>query len=48
MQDKRLNEQVSRNIFKFPDDFMFELSEDEVHNLWSQNATANINTKTRS
>lgn len=39
-ETKRLNEQVKRNITKFPDDFMFELTNDEVQDLWSQNATA--------
>ena len=38
---KRLNEQVKRNIDRFPDDFMFQLNEEEVAILWSQNATAN-------
>ena len=27
---KRLNEQVKRNIKRFPDDFMFQLTMDEV------------------
>jgi hypothetical protein len=30
---KRLNEQVRRNIERFPDDFMFQLTEDEYHSL---------------
>ena len=47
-ETKRLNEQVKRNITKFPDDFMFELTNDEVQDLWSQNATANINAMSRS
>ena len=37
---KRLNEQVSRNISRFPSDFMFRLSSDEVEFLKSQIATA--------
>ena len=44
---KRLNEQVIRNIERFPDSFMFQLTEDETNNLRSQNATANISTKSR-
>ncbi len=36
----RLNEQVKRNIERFPDDFMFRLTEDEWANLKSQNATS--------
>jgi hypothetical protein len=34
----RLNEQVGRNIEKFPEDFMFQLSNEEWENLLSQNA----------
>ncbi|GGB02934.1 hypothetical protein GCM10011511_27770 [Puia dinghuensis] len=36
----RLNEQVKRNIDRFPEDFMFQLTEDEFKNLKSQNATS--------
>ena len=36
---KRLNEQVRRNIQRFPADFMFQLSPDEAAALRSQNAT---------
>ena len=32
----RLNEQVKRNINRFPDDFMFQLSKDEWSTLRSQ------------
>jgi len=38
---KRLNESVRRNISRFPDDFAFELSPDEVVSLRSQFATSN-------
>jgi hypothetical protein len=34
----RLREQVKRNIDRFPDDFMFELTNDEVDFMVSQNA----------
>jgi hypothetical protein len=37
---KRLNEQVSRNRRRFPDDFMFELTAAEAANLRSQFATS--------
>ena len=37
---KRLNEQVKRNIKRFPADFMFQLTELEWTNLRSQNATS--------
>jgi hypothetical protein len=36
---KRLNEQVKRNIKRFPDDFMFRLSWEEVDSSRSQIAT---------
>jgi len=36
---RRLREQVKRNIERFPDDFMFQLTEDEVETMVSQNAT---------
>jgi hypothetical protein len=37
---KRLNEQVRRNSKRFPSDFMFQLTEQEVAALRSQNATS--------
>lgn len=37
---KRLMEQVSRNIERFPSDFMFELTKEEFEILKSQNATS--------
>lgn len=40
VETKRLNEQVKRNIDRFPEDFMFQLSEDEFENLKSQIATS--------
>ena len=39
--NKRLNEQVKRNIKRFPDDFMFQLTKEEWIFLRSQIATAN-------
>ena len=38
---KRLNEQVKRNIGRFPDRFMFQLNRAEMESLRSQNATTN-------
>ena len=38
---KRLNEQVKRNIKRFPKDFMFRLTSDEYDFLKSQFATSN-------
>ena len=40
VETRRLNEQVRRNIDKFPDDFMFKLSKEEFENLKSQFATS--------
>ena len=37
---KRLNEQVKRNITRFPEDFMFQLTTEEDVNLKSQIATS--------
>ena len=37
VETKRLNEQVKRNIKRFPEDFMFQLTKDEC--LRSQIAT---------
>lgn len=37
---KRLNEQVRRNIARFPNDFAFRLTPQEVTNLKSQNVTS--------
>ena len=36
----RLNEQVKRNIERFPNDFMFRITKDEFENLKSQFATS--------
>lgn len=40
VETKRLNEQVKRNIDRFPEDFMFQLTETEFKNLKSQIATS--------
>lgn len=40
VQTRRLNEQVRRNIDRFPADFMFELSRREFGDLMSQFATS--------
>ncbi|MGX8852979.1 ORF6N domain-containing protein [Amedibacillus sp. YH-ame10] len=36
----KLNQQVKRNIEKFPNDFMFQLTKEEQDNLKSQNVTS--------
>lgn len=41
---KRLNEQVRRNIERFPDDFMFQLTKEEYGHLKSQIATSSNGT----
>jgi len=38
---KRLNEQVRRNLDRFPEDFMFRLNDEEFEALRSQFATSN-------
>lgn len=40
VETRRLNEQVKRNIERFPDDFMIQLTKDEIQNLMSQFATS--------
>ena len=40
VETRRLNEQVKRNIKRFPKDFMFTLTQKEFDNLKSQNATS--------
>jgi len=40
VETKRLKEAVKRNLFRFPDDFMFELTETEYSILRSQIATS--------
>ena len=40
VETKRLKESVKRNIDRFPADFMFILSNDEVNNLRSQIASS--------
>lgn len=40
VETRRLNEQVSRNSARFPEDFMFQLTAEEFANLKSQFATS--------
>tara|TARA_R110001592_G_scaffold46176_6_gene147169 strand:+ start:155 stop:691 length:537 start_codon:yes stop_codon:yes gene_type:complete len=40
VETKRLKEQVKRNLNRFPEDFMFELTKNEYENLRSQFATS--------
>ena len=41
VQTKALNQAVKRNIKRFPDDFMFQMTKEELDSLRSQIATAN-------
>jgi hypothetical protein len=40
VETRRLNEQVKRNMKRFPQDFMFQLTSEEFENLKSQFATS--------
>ncbi|GAT61534.1 ORF6N domain-containing protein [Paludibacter jiangxiensis] len=40
VETRRLNEQIKRNIRRFPDDFMFQLKREEFEILMSQFATS--------
>lgn len=40
VETRRLNEQIKRNMKRFPDDFMFQLTWDEFESLKSQFATS--------
>ncbi len=42
VETRRLNEQVKRNHERFPDDFMFQLTQEEYENLMSQFATSSL------
>jgi hypothetical protein len=44
---KAFNQQIKNNLEKFDDDFMFELSDEEVEDLRSKNWTANLSSKSR-
>ena len=43
METKKLNQAVKRNIVRFPEEFCFKLTEDEVENLRSQFVTSSLN-----
>jgi hypothetical protein len=48
VESKRLNEQVKRNIERFPEKFRFQLSEEEYENLKSQFVTSRTDNSLRS
>ena len=41
VETKVLNQAVTRNIIRFPEDFMFEMSREELETWRSQNVTSN-------
>jgi len=47
IETKRLNEQVKRNISRFPREFMFQLTIKELRGMRSQFATASITKRNR-
>ena len=47
VETKRINEAVKRNLDKFPERFSWLLADEEVKDLWSQFATANISNMSR-
>lgn len=40
VETKRLNESVKRNLERFPENFRFQLTDEEYKNLRSQNSTS--------
>ncbi len=42
VETKSLNRQVRRNLNRFPEDFMFQLTSDEYENLRCQNGTSSL------
>lgn len=48
VETKRINEAVYRNKKKFPERISWIITTREVNSLWSQNAAANISSKSRS
>ena len=47
VETKRINEAVRNNPDKFPDDYMFELTEEELQVLWSKFSTTKMSNKNR-
>jgi len=48
VETRSLNQQIERNAVKFPDDFAFRVTQDELDDLRSQNVIANGPRRTRS
>ena len=47
VETKNLNKAVARNLKRFPNDFMFQLTKEEFENQRFQNGTFNLNLKNR-
>nr|WP_229128308.1 ORF6N domain-containing protein [Butyricimonas sp. BSD2780061689_150309_C8] len=47
VETKRINEAVKNNLDKFPEGYMFRLTNEEVNNLRSKFSTPNISSKSR-
>ena len=47
VETKRINEAVKNNFDKFPEGYMFRLTNEEVNNLRSKFSTTNISSKSR-
>jgi len=47
VETKNLNKAVSRNLKRFPNDFMFQLTKEEFENQRFQFGTFNLNLKNR-
>jgi len=47
VETKRVNEAIKNNPDKFPEDYMFELTAEELQDLRSKISTANISSKSR-
>lgn len=47
VETKRINEAVKNNPDKFPDDYMFELTEEELQVLRSKFSTSKVSSKNR-
>ena len=47
VEAKRINKTVRRNKEKFPERISWIITTSEVNSLWSQNATANMSSKSR-
>ena len=47
VQTKEVNQAVRNNLDKFPDDYMFELTANELQDLRSKILTTNVSTKNR-